>query len=941
MAEGASSKPSGGPSGIRGILDRLDTAVDSALNRTFDPTKPVLATQEAKRAGRFAWARARVVGRGAGKAGKRLQKIDRRGRLYLIDLALMEGRKSPVERIVRHPKLVVVLCLVVSLLLTAPAVFIFGAPQLGIKSGLRADLEVFLPQDDPATIIMKQIRLNYSTDPLIAVFDLYVPGGNVTSYTWLKQVSDFEGDVQAVGADGELTGVDWRLDDIGALDGVNWTLSASAIVKTTQVIGPKFLQALHDRYGWPPQSFIPNASYTLPSDQNTIDGVINSIDPDQKAALLTDRADRNGTVYNRLVVLFGLSKDLGQQDQVIKRAEGLAKAINEQNGGNLIVRLTGPVIVFRDLQQGVSKELVHALPFIILGLVGVLYYWHRNWRILVLTLMPVMLASGIAYGVVGAAHVAAPSVVVLAPQVVLAAPMLLAIGVSYGLYIVNRFVEEVGESREERVAHAVVRINPAIFLSAVATGIGFFALMIGTLPPIWTLGLALTVGITFTYIFTYALIPSLLVLMKYEKRVQFKDWKRVSAIPVRRKGIIIFVALMFVGASLGVLFSGKISFDVDYLTMTPAGTPSVEAMRDYSNTMGGGQMGIVLAKGNFNKVPTLDDLDKAQTDIGHFEAVQTISIITILKLAKSPDQVTVGGFTVNLPANSSLWDLLHALSGTNQETTLSLFYASTPIELRSMLVDPGFNSGVVYLLMPFLSIDKTREIVTGINSYIDGSAKDRSNAQIVHMAGIQTVTLAVNDLIISGQIISLMVALFLTFVHIWLVFGDLRVALLTMVPVSVVSTLEPLILVILNIPLSTVTVMIGSIAIGTGVDFAVNITQRMRLEGYTQKSITNAVEKAGVSFVEATSTMVAGFCGMLAMNIASIQQFVYMIVILLVLNMIMAMFLFPALGTIWVKRRRKAPPAEGLYVQWMKAVRRNMQLPKGVQAAKALESGGK
>src|SRR5690349_7873798 len=138
MAEGNPGKPTGGPSGIRGFLDRLDTAVDSALNRRFDPTKPVLATEEAKRAGRFAWARARVAGRAAGKAGKQIQKIDRKGRLYLIDLALMEGRKSPVERIVRHPKLVVALCLVVSALLTAPAVFIFGAPQLGIQSGMRA-----------------------------------------------------------------------------------------------------------------------------------------------------------------------------------------------------------------------------------------------------------------------------------------------------------------------------------------------------------------------------------------------------------------------------------------------------------------------------------------------------------------------------------------------------------------------------------------------------------------------------------------------------------------------------------------------------------------------------------------------------------------------------------------------------------------------------------
>ena len=920
-------EPAPPKSGLKSFLDKLDTRIDSALNRTFDPTKPVSATAETRRAGRFAWASLRKGSKPVGAAARRIERLERRGRLYLIDLALMEGRRSPVESIVRHPKLVVAVSILVSIMLSLPAVFIFGAPSLGIKSGMRADLDVFLPPDDPATQIMAQIRQNFSTDLTLALFDLYVPGGNITDYQWLSQVSDFEGDARAVGPDGELTSVDWRLDDVGIIDGVNWTLSVAAIVKTAEVTDSNFLHAMNAIWGWPPESTIPNASYTLPSDQDTIDQVIEQIAPEQRAALLVNRENASNGTYNRLVVLFGLSKDLSQQAAVLERAERLAAAINAENGGNLVVRITGPVIVFRDLQQGVSRELINALPWIIAGLVGVLYYWHRNLRILVLTLMPVMLASGIAYGVTGLAHVLAPNVVILAPQVVLAAPMLLAIGVSYGLYIVNRYAEEVAETREERVAHAVIRINPAIFLSAVATFIGFFALMIGTLPPIWTLGFALTIGITFTYIFTYALIPALIVLLGYEKKASFQDWKRVADVPARRKGLIILISFSLVAASLGVLAAGKISFDVDYLTMSPAGSPSVEAMRDYSETMGGGQMGIVLARGNFNQVATLDELDRAQTGISQFEQVQTISIVTVMKLVRSPDSVQVGGVNVPLPANASLWDLIHSVGGANAQVLLALFYQSVPVELRSMLVDPALRSGVVYLLMPFLTVEETRVVVDGINGFIDEDERSRQNTEILHMAGIQTVTLAVNDLIIEGQIISLAVALFLTFMHILLVFGDLRVALLTMVPVTVVCMMEPLILVLLDVPLSTVTVMIGSIAIGTGVDFAVNITQRMRLEGYTAKSITNAVEKAGVSFVEATSTMVAGFAGMFAMNIVSIQQFVLMIIILLVLNMIMAMFLFPALGLIWVSKRKRAPPPEGVYVKWMKKVRANLMAP--------------
>jgi predicted RND superfamily exporter protein len=309
-----------------------------------------------------------------------------------------------------------------------------------------------------------------------------------------------------------------------------------------------------------------------------------------------------------------------------------------------------------------------------------------------------------------------------------------------------------------------------------------------------------------------------------------------------------------------------------------------------------------------------------------------------MKLIRSPEQISLRGVNITVPVNASFWDLLHSISSpSNQRDLLSLFYASIPPQMRAMLVDQEFASSVVFILMPFLPVDKTREAVNGVNGAIDAGASARTSTKILHMAGVQTVTLAVNDLIIQGQIISLIVALALTFIHIWLVFGDFRVAVLTMVPVTVVSTLEPLILVLLSIPLSTVTVMIGSIAIGTGVDFAVQITQRMRLEGYTQKSINEAVEKAGVSFVEATSTMVAGFAGMLAMNIVSIQQFVYMIIILLVLNMIAAMFLFPALGSIWVRRRKRAPPSVGLYVRMLRSLRDAVTEPRPRHAARATE----
>jgi predicted RND superfamily exporter protein len=143
---------------------------------------------------------------------------------------------------------------------------------------------------------------------------------------------------------------------------------------------------------------------------------------------------------------------------------------------------------------------------------------------------------------------------------------------------------------------------------------------------------------------------------------------------------------------------------------------------------------------------------------------------------------------------------------------------------------------------------------------------------------------------------------------------------MTMIPSILVISYEPATLVMMNIPLSIVTVMIGAIAIGTGVDFSIQITQRLNLMGYGIKQVLSTVEHMGVSFIEATSTMVLGFSAVLiapwpsnagiyglpftfGVGIDAIKQFVIMIMLLLIFNAICALFVLPAIYTIVIRFR--------------------------------------
>ena len=135
-----------------------------------------------------------------------------------------------------------------------------------------------------------------------------------------------------------------------------------------------------------------------------------------------------------------------------------------------------------------------------------------------------------------------------------------------------------------------------------------------------------------------------------------------------------------------------------------------------------------------------------------------------------------------------------------------------------------------------------------------------------------------------------------------LTFGrNWKLGLLTTFPVVWVISLEPLTFVALGQPLSLVTVMIGSIVIGVGIDFSIHITQRVIEGGMNMPSVYNAIAKTAQTLAEATLVTLVGLTAAFAIKISALWWFVFIIVVLLIASMISAMFLLPALYSLIIK----------------------------------------
>ena len=886
--------------GLRDSIGKLDRMLDRRLEQL-----PDVSSQRDRE--KYRAAVKTGVSRATRRAGATIRSLDDIG-----DKAAgrLRPRKGTWDRIIDYSTANPILVLLVIGILTGA----IATQAIYIPKYMRGDMEIYLPPDHEATKILTEVRHDWSTDVIV----IYVKAidwnhdglvDNLTSYDVLSEMSRIEGDDTNKDAANDLDkGIDPDKGDRGKDDRIVYCLSISTLIKEVNSTPSR----IATQFGMPQGT----GAYAIPPQQNIIDSIINAIPADTMSSLLKDT---NGDgVYDRAAIIIGVKAGTPPAE-IVGKVDTLLK---HQHPTHAQMTNTGPMTVIEKIQGRTIMEFIKIMPFLILYLFIAMFIFHRTLKAPLIGLIPCALALLITYGIVGGLH--GFSFMVISPQIALVAPCLLALGISYGIYITNRYTEEKKGTPIEKARIAAKAMHPAILLSAATTAIGFASLMVGTLPPIAVMGFALAIGIMFTYVLTMVLTPLLTVFLKYKKKIEWKGWRRFGSVPSdhRKKTLLVFIIVIMVS----VVSLSYVKFNADYLAMAPTDDPSFTNMNEYSKTMGGGQMGMVIVRGgpgHAKDVGVLKDIETMEGAMNGAPFTKCMGVVDIMKMIKVPENITYQDQTVHLGLNVSYWTVI---TSTNQPLLQSFlvnsFYGALSPEMLSFLVNDDYSKTLIYIFQPMMDIELTRQAVNGVNNAIDSTGV--SPGTVSHITGMGAIQLAVNDLLIQGQLISLAVCIFLSFMVLMLVFRSWRLALFTVIPCCVVVALEPLVLVGMNIPLSIVTVMIGSIAIGTGVDFSIQITQRIRLAGINLDSVKDAVENSGISFVEATSTMVLGFMAVLVspgflvdvamgnpyhivsgVPIDSVRQFVVMIQVLLMLNALAAIFILPAIYTVWLRFREQ------------------------------------
>ena len=222
------------------------------------------------------------------------------------------------------------------------------------------------------------------------------------------------------------------------------------------------------------------------------------------------------------------------------------------------------------------------------------------------------------------------------------------------------------------------------------------------------------------------------------------------------------------------------------------------------------------------------------------------------------------------------------------------------------LINDDYSKTIIYVAFPVgQGVSQLDPLVNQINE-IAANVQLPENGKLSQLTGSDAINVLINKQLIDQQSRSMIVALLLVLAMLIIILNSSLWGFLTMIPVAFVLMWEPGFLVLLNYPLSVVTISIASIMIGIGIDYGIHLTQRVREgmeKGLSKMDATkDAIGKTGLSLVEAAATTIAGMAAVFFTNIPLIQQFGIVIILMTLFALVATILLLPMFYNIrWVK----------------------------------------
>jgi len=503
-------------------------------------------------------------------------------------------------------------------------------------------------------------------------------------------------------------------------------------------------------------------------------------------------------------------------------------------------------------------DMKRMVPIVVLVILLVLIAVLKSFKSTLLTFLVVAISAIWSFGLMAWVGIPVYAVSTMIPV------MLIAIGVADGIHMYSHLgifmKSNPGIDKLSAVKNMLHEMWKPVVMTSVTTAVGFISLLSSQVYPIKYFGLFTAFGVMVAMVLTLVLIPVGIMgfnLPKLRQREKTDDIENDNFAQKFSTGLLVHKKLTWIITLLLVLISlwgmSKVWINSSFLEKFAADSDIVLTDAFINAHFGGtSTINVILesdSAGTFKQSEVLKLVDKLQDDVETDKQVgSSFALTDYLKRMNKVMHADDEAFN-KIPENAELnaqYLLLYEMSGDPENlwrvTDYDYHRLNITIQVKSD------NSKVI------------NQVLDHVEKYRDAFARQGIE---LNYAGSGYKALIFTDLILEGQVISLLMSLVIVIALLSFMFKSLKVGLVGSFPIIITAIIGFGILGIFNIPLSTTTALLSSITIGIGIDYAVHFLDRYRLNRQAGQNLEQAIAEtmhhSGRAILFNAIVVIAGF----------------------------------------------------------------------------------
>jgi uncharacterized protein len=663
--------------------------------------------------------------------------------------------------------------------------------------------------------------------------------------------------------------------------------SLTDVERVMSVFSVKYLEAQHNNFK--PRDLIPIDTLPLSAEQTA----------ELRTILRSDDLYLGNVISNDMKTLaFLILPDEGFDDKVLSL--DVERKTRELFGEAAMI--TGLPHTRTAVTAGMQGDLRTFMPIGIIFMILLLVLSFRTWLGAILPLLVVIMSVISTFGLMALLGEKLRMITLIMPV------MLIAVANDYGIHLVAHYLGRLSSHPDEPRTELVYRVARALGIPIVGAGIttvvGFLTLTTHVIPAARWAGILAAFGVVMAFLFSLTFVPAMLVLLKPPPEVISKFSSSLltrSLVRFRRflRGHgIKAVVLCFVLAAIAALGLPNLTVDTDPVHYFHKADPIRQANEFVNSEFGGSAQLNVMVEGDIKNPGVLSRMRELQDYLETLPMVsQTQSVVnTVERMNRA--------FHNDDPEFEKIPETRNAVA-----QFLLLYSFQSDLSDFDHFVDFEYTNAQISARVNSTSSSALEDLIQKANLYID---KNLNRAEFTSVTGFVTILGSLVQMMVEGQLISLVVSLILVFLIAAILFRSIIGGIFIAAPLVLAVIVVFGLMGHFNIELNIATAMLASIVVGVGVDYIIHFLWHYREHlqecGDPWEAVDLTLHISGRGIIVNALSVIVGFSVMLVSNFLPIFFFGFLLTISISTCLLAAMLILPVLvATLQPKFLLEAP----------------------------------